>query len=142
MSNAICALSNLHYSSSQRRGSFDASPDQLPNDSLAQFFQSQAAIQLQSARQRVHYTEHDAMAALHLVSYSLSSTGGKMIRGATEWAGMLEVASEWLTQTNLHVDENPKLTLMKMSSQAAFAVKATTVSFLHPRQRRSRTRMC
>ncbi|THH13140.1 hypothetical protein EW146_g7047 [Bondarzewia mesenterica] len=126
LSNAICALSNLHYSSTQCASGFQsATRDQLPDDSLAQFFQSQAAFQLQNARQHGQYTEHDAMAALHLTSYSLSSTGGKAIRGLTEWGAMLEIASDWLTETNMHIDENPKLTLVKMSSPSAFAVKAT-----------------
>lgn len=68
------------------------------------------------------YSHHDAVAAIYLVSFSILSGG------STNWTHMLEVACEWLSQTGIHEDQNPKLTLMNMSPAARFAAKATMVS--------------
>jgi len=96
--------------------------DPNPEQSLAQYFYSEAWARLATSKQTLgHYTESDAIAALHLVSYSLLS------RGTTDWRNMLEVACEWLSQTGITVDENPKYTMSNMTSSRQFALKATMV---------------
>lgn len=105
--------------------------NQPPDDTLAHFFHSQAAYPLTSISQRgLHsrITEYDVMTALHLVSYSLASVGGKVVNGTTGWGGMADFAIEWLTQTNLHLEDHPKEAMAKMSPSGAFAVRATMVS--------------
>jgi len=128
--NAICALSNLHYIGLQRTTTFDPPAGPYPDDSVAQFFYNQACFQLKDARRRPHYTETDAMAALHLISYSLAGTGGKTVGGVTEWSPMLEIACDWLAQTGMHVEENPKMTLVNMNVLGAYAARSTMVSVL------------
>jgi len=72
------------------------------------------------------------MAAIHLISYSLVVRGGVVAGanasvGGTEWTPMLELACDWLAQTGMHVDENPRLFIMNMSLPAAYAAKVTMV---------------
>jgi C6 transcription factor Pro1 len=61
------------------------------------------------------------VAALQLVSFSLFSAG------STQWRPMLDIACEWLAQTGIIVDEDPKLTLRNMTSAGRFAAKTTMV---------------
>jgi hypothetical protein len=72
------------------------------------------------------------MAAIHLISYSLVVRGGVVAGpnasvGGTEWTPMLELACDWLAQTGMHVDENPRLFIMNMPLPAAYAAKVTMV---------------
>ncbi len=72
------------------------------------------------------------MAAIHLISYSLAVRGGMIAGvnasvGGTEWTPMLELACDWLAQTGMHVDENPRLFIMNMPLPAAYAAKVTMV---------------
>ena len=97
---------------------------QVPNlsqgMSLAKEFHDQAVFQL--ANTRGHHTATDAIAAIHLVSYSLLS-GGK-----SDWRPMLEIACEWLGRTGIAQDEDPKYRLLTMTDAEQFAVKTTIVS--------------
>lgn len=67
------------------------------------------------------YSERDAVAAVQLIAYSLLGVG------STDWQIPLECACEWLSQTGLNTEENPKLVLLNMSPAARFAAKATMV---------------
>src|ERR1700732_3722862 len=121
VTNAMCALASLHNSRMQVAQFSDPTPEQ----SLAEYFYNQAWTLLASSKQMLgHYTESDAIAALHLVSYSLLS------RGLTDWRSMLEVACEWLSQTGITVDEDPKYAMSNMTSARQFALKATMVRLI------------
>src|ERR1700720_1422498 len=116
VTNAVCALASLHSSRMQIAQFADPNAEQ----SLAQYFYNEAWALLVNSKQALgHYTEYDAIAALHLVSYSLLS------RGTTDWRSVLEVACEWLNQTGMTVDDNPKYTMSNMTSTRQFALKAT-----------------
>ena len=67
------------------------------------------------------YADSDAVAAVQLIAYSM--LGG----GSTDWAAPMDVACEWLSQTGIYNEENPKLTLLNMSAAGRFAAKATMV---------------
>jgi C6 transcription factor Pro1 len=96
--------------------------DPNPEANLAQYFYNEAWAHLANSKQTLgHYTESDAIASLLLVSYALLS------RGTTDWRYMLEVACEWLNQTGITVDEQPKYTMSNMTSSRQFALKATMV---------------
>lgn len=98
---------------------------QLPNinqgqQTVAKQYYQQACYQLSNSRG--HHSAADAIAAIHLISFSLLS-GGK-----TEWRGMLEIACDWLVQTGITVDEDPKYRLLTMTDAEKFATKAIMVS--------------
>jgi hypothetical protein len=96
--------------------------DPKPEHAFAQYFYNESWTHLANSKQTLgHYTDSDAIAALLLVSYSLLS------RGMADWRYMLEVACEWLSQTGITVDENPKYTMSNMTSSRQFALKATMV---------------
>lgn len=96
--------------------------DPNPEQSFAQYFYNEASIRIQNSRQmRGHYTESDAIAAIHLISYSLLSGGN------TDWRAMLEIACDWLGQTGLTISENPKFAMSNMSEAGKFALKTTMV---------------
>ena len=68
------------------------------------------------------YGDADALGALQLVAYSL------LAGGTIDWVGPLDIAQEWLAQTGIYTEENPKLTLLNMTPAGRFAAKATMVS--------------
>ena len=72
------------------------------------------------------YSDSDAVAAVQLIAYSM--LGG----GSTDWQPPFEIACEWLGQTGLYNEENPKLTLLSMSPAGRFAAKATMVRVASP----------
>ena len=53
-----------------------------------------------------------------------------MSGGAVDWQPLLVIACDWLQQTGLPKDENPKLRYRDMSPAAKLAVRATLVSSL------------
>lgn len=88
--------------------------------------------QLDAARRQGRCTQAEAMAAIHLISYSLAVRGGVVAGvnasvGGTEWTPMLELACDWLAQTGMHVDENPRLFIINMPLPAAYAAKVIMV---------------
>ena len=66
------------------------------------------------------FTEHDAIAAVFLISYHNLAGGG------TGWTALLEVAYEWFGHTGIH-DHNPKLALGNMRPTQKLAAKVTMV---------------
>jgi hypothetical protein len=124
VTNAVCALAALHYRRMRIAQGLEA-PDPNPEHSMAKFFHDEAYYQLVNAKQlRGHYNESDAIAALHLVSFSLLSGGN------TDWRTVLTVALDWLGQTGLAGDENPRLAMFNMSFASRCALKKTMVCYL------------
>jgi hypothetical protein len=117
VTNAVCALASLHYKRMRVAQGVEA-PDTNPENSVSRYFYNEAYFQLINAKQVRHYTESDAVAALHLVSYSMFSGG------LTDWRTVLTVALDWLGQTGLAGDENPRLAMLNMSFASRCAVKA------------------
>lgn len=117
VTNAVCALASLHYARMRVAQGLEA-----PNleHTTAKYFFGEALFQLTSTQQiRGQYSESDAIAALHLVSFSLFSGG------TTDWQGVLDIALEWLAQTGITQDEDPKLALLNMNFAGQCAVKLT-----------------
>lgn len=118
MTSAVCALAALHHSRMQVATFSDHNPGQ----SMSQYFYNEAWTRLQASKHTLgHYTEHDAIASLHLLSYSLLS------RGQTDWRYVLDVSCEWLSQTGLTMAEDPKFTMSNMTSSQQFILKTTMV---------------
>lgn len=121
VTNAVCALANLHFKRMRVARGIEP-PDANPDQSIAKYFHDEAYFQLVSAKQvRGHYNESDAIAALHLVSFSLLSGG------ATDWRPVLTVALDWLGQTGLVADESPRLAMFNMSFASQCALKIVMV---------------
>jgi hypothetical protein len=131
LTDALCAIASKQYAKTQRRASLptDAS---LIEETQSHLFFNQGAYQLDAARRQGRCTHAEAMAAIHLISYSLSVRGGVVAGvnasvGGTEWTPMLELTCDWLAQTGMHVEENPRLFIMNMPLPAAYASKVTMV---------------
>ncbi|KAH8100968.1 fungal-specific transcription factor domain-containing protein [Cristinia sonorae] len=116
LSSALCALASLHSA----RLRIAQGLDTVQQHSIPKYFYDQAAYQMMNKKtMNGQYSEQDAIAAAYLVSFSILSSG------STNWTPMLEVACDWLSQTGIHEDQNPKLTLMNMSHSGRFAAQAT-----------------
>ncbi|KAI8980064.1 fungal-specific transcription factor domain-containing protein [Trametes punicea] len=120
---SVCALAALHHA----RVRMARSPDLLAEDpdnenSAPRQFYDRALYRLVHAPQTNgtgQYAVSDAVAACQLVSYAI--LGG----GTMDWTIPLEFACEWLAQTGIYNEENPKLTLLGMTAAGRFAAKAT-----------------
>ncbi|KAF8896476.1 fungal-specific transcription factor domain-containing protein [Infundibulicybe gibba] len=118
VTNAVCALASLHFTRMRVAQGLEA-PDPNPEHSNATYFHDEAYFQLATAKQlRGGYSEGDAIAALHLLSFS------QLSGGATDWKPAFAVACDWLAQTGLPTDENPKLVFHNMSATGQLAAKA------------------
>jgi hypothetical protein len=117
LTNAICALASLHNMRIRAARGLEPINNTLENSPAMTFYDT-AHAQLYKTRQGV-LTEVDAIAALHLLSFSLFSGG------MTDWRAMLDVANDWMVQTGITTHENPKLAMMSMSPAARLALKAT-----------------
>lgn len=119
VANAICALASLHHSRARQAAGFEL-PDPNPDHSFTKFLYDQAFFQLINANHlNGAYTETDAIAALHLTSFSLLSDGW------TNWVPTLQIAQDWLASTGILTEENPRLFVANMVSGSAYAAKAT-----------------
>ncbi|KAL1752404.1 fungal-specific transcription factor domain-containing protein [Schizophyllum commune] len=118
VTHAVCALASLHYTQMRVAQGLEA-PDANAVHTNTRFFQEECHFQLASAKQMRGHNESDAIAALHLVSYA------QMSGGAVDWQPLLVIACDWLQQTGLPKDENPKLQYRDMSPAAKLAVRAT-----------------
>ena len=131
LTDALCAIASRQHAKTQRRASLPADAG-LIEETQSHLFFNQGAYQLDAARRQGRCTQAEAMAAIHLISYSLVVRGGVVAGpnasvGGTEWTPMLELACDWLAQTGMHVDENPRLFIMNMPLPAAYAAKVTMV---------------
>jgi Fungal specific transcription factor domain len=121
VTNSICALAGLHHERMRIAQGLQA-PDSNLDHSYAKAFHNSAYYQLVNAKRlRGHYNENDAIAALHLVSFSLFSGG------TTDWRNVLTVALDWLGQTPVATAENPRLTVLHMGFSSRCALKMTMV---------------
>ncbi|KAI0701883.1 fungal-specific transcription factor domain-containing protein [Cerioporus squamosus] len=120
---SLCALAALHHA--RARMAQSATPILEDPDSETappRQFYNRALYRLMHAPQTNgtgQFQDSDAVAAVQLIAYSM--LGG----GSTDWAAPLEYACEWLSQTGIYNEENPKLTLLNMSPAGRFAAKAT-----------------
>ena len=121
VTDAVCALASLHHLRMRVARGLDP-PDANPEQSVPRYFHDAAYFQLVNAKQlRGRYNENDAMAALHLVSFSVLSGG------MTDWRPVLAVALDWLGQTGLAADENPRLAMLNMNFASQCALKLVLV---------------
>lgn len=132
LSDALCAIASRQYVKAQRRASLPDTHTHLMDETQSQLFFNQGTYQLDTARRQGRCTQAEAMAAIHLISYSLAVRGGVVAGlnanvGGTEWTPMLELACDWLAQTGMHVDENPRLFIINMPLPAAYAAKVIMV---------------
>lgn len=96
-----------------------------PEQSNYAYFEQEACLQLATAKQtQSHYTEGEAMAALHLVCYT------QLSGGMAEWRPAFSVMCDMLTQTGLLDSENPVITLHTMTPTSQLLIKLTLVSSL------------
>ncbi|KAH8831449.1 fungal-specific transcription factor domain-containing protein [Flagelloscypha sp. PMI_526] len=116
VTNAICALASLHYHRMQVSRGLEE-PNTNPQTTNAHYFHSEAWYQLLTSKSMRAHTESDAIAALHLVSFS------QMSGGVTDWVQMFTMACDWLTSTGLPNEENPRNTYSNMSDSGQLAVK-------------------
>lgn len=121
ITNAVCALASLHCKRRRIAEGLE-SPDPNPDLSPAKLFYDGAGFQIASTKQLLgHYTENEAIAALHLITYSLLSGG------AVDWRVPLAVGYDWLTQTGLPVDGNPILTMLTFGFTGRCIIKTIMV---------------
>lgn len=133
--NASCALAAKHNKTIRVARLLDA-PDADPQQSTAQQFFNRACLQLANTTTRASdmgaatpsagYSASDALASLHLVAY-FSLQGG-----TGDWQVHLDMARDWLAQTDLCAPENeaPKEALALMDEAEQLAAKMIIVSSL------------
>ncbi|TFK33218.1 fungal-specific transcription factor domain-containing protein [Crucibulum laeve] len=118
VTNAISALVDL-YSTRRRVAEGLEAPSANPEHSQPMYLRREALFHLQSNKElRGHWIEHDAIAALHLISFS------QLSGGAAEWEAPFDILCEWLVQGGLHVSDNPRMLFDGMSPTGQLLVKA------------------
>ncbi|GJJ08388.1 hypothetical protein Clacol_002603 [Clathrus columnatus] len=117
---SICALAALHQSLIRATEGLEDPSSEHSQNAISKQFHDRTWWLLQQSRQRLgRYTEQDATAAIHLVTYSLLSGG------TTDWEVPLNVTSEWLSETPLNTFQNPRLQWLQQSPSARFTAQMT-----------------
>ncbi|PCH39388.1 hypothetical protein WOLCODRAFT_29530 [Wolfiporia cocos MD-104 SS10] len=119
VANTVGALASHHLTRARivAQGLDPATAQEMPL--TKQYYESAWFQLVQNKQMHGQYTETDAVAAVQLVSFSLFSGAWR------DWGAELEVACDWLAQTRIHEEQNPKMTLLSMTPVARFAAKAT-----------------
>ncbi|KAI0322117.1 fungal-specific transcription factor domain-containing protein [Amylostereum chailletii] len=127
LQSVLCAISELHSSTVVASDSPNASSVVYRENPVSRFYYDEALSRLEQARHDGPLSTGHALAALHMITYCLATTGGTTQggRGTTRWMRLLEIACDWVTQTGLLMDENPRLALHNRSVEHALAVKLT-----------------
>ncbi|TFK50025.1 hypothetical protein OE88DRAFT_1661522 [Heliocybe sulcata] len=118
VTHAVCALASLQNANARVAQGLERENPNLEGTQAMRFY-NQAYYELAASRHRYgHYRLADAVAALLLTSFSVFS------ETATDWVPMLEVACDWLGQSDLFIATNPRVALMNMEYLGQFAAKA------------------
>ena len=123
VTHTICTLAALHKSQMRvMEGLEDRQAENSLYGVLRRFY-NQTWWQLLDSRQwHRGYTEQDATAAIHLVSYWLFCGGGR------EWPLPLEVVCSWLGNSLLNTAPNVRLQWLQLSASTRFTAQMTMVS--------------
>ncbi|PFH52943.1 hypothetical protein AMATHDRAFT_55813 [Amanita thiersii Skay4041] len=117
VTNAVCALSSLHFVQMRiSQGLEMQNPSR--EQTKATYFRDEAFFQISSSRQlHGRYTDSDAIAALHLVTFS------QLSGGQYPWHDAFSILNDWLVQAALPSATNPRLIYENMSNVGQYAVK-------------------
>lgn len=131
VTNAVCAMANLHFARKRIVDNIDP-PDPNLENCFALRFHEEACRQLENARRSRPLVEADALAAFHLICFSQFSGG------VTPWQPAFQVMSDWLSTTGLINSERPALCFRSLNSTAQFLVNSTLwidiiISIVHAR---------
>ncbi|KZW02896.1 hypothetical protein EXIGLDRAFT_730989 [Exidia glandulosa HHB12029] len=117
VTSAICSLSSLHnYRMRTAAGLSGHNPGEIPD---RRFYEDALWQIMQSKQATGQYSQTDATAAVHAISYWLFQGG------SGQWEAVLNVAREWFANSPVSADENPVLPLIKQDDKAQFASRAT-----------------
>lgn len=120
MTLAICALADLHLK--QVRVSQGLEAPNSSETSHATYLKNEALFRLETNKTANGFrTDHDAIAALHLLSLSQLSGGG------SDWETPFNILCQWLLEKNLHHAEDPWHAFHNLGPVAQLYVKVTLV---------------
>jgi len=121
---AICALADLHSKQMRVSQGLEAVNSSMESTTTT-YLRQEAFFKLENSKNtNGTWTDNDAIAALHLVSFS------QLSGGSIDWETPFNILSQWLMQQNLVQpnSENPWMTFLALSPLAQLLVKATLVS--------------
>lgn len=94
----------------------------IDNDEAMRYY-NESVLRITNSQQTLgQYTDADAIAALHLINFSVWSGG------STDWQVMLGVMRDWMARTGITTHDDPMRFLDGMNETAKFATKMTIVS--------------
>ena len=120
---AICALADLH--SKQMRVSQGLEALNSSMESTTTYLRQEAFFKLENNKNTDGtWSDNDAIAALHLVSFS------QLSGGSIDWEIPFNILSQWLMQQNIVQSNsgNPWMTFLALSPLVQILIKATLVS--------------
>ena len=121
---AICALADLHSKQTRVSQGLEAVNSSMESTTTT-YLRQEAFFKLENSKNTDGtWSDNDAIAALHLVSFS------QLSGGSIDWETPFNILSQWLMQQNLVQpnSENPWMTFLALAPLAQLLVKATLVS--------------
>ncbi|KAG8936067.1 hypothetical protein FRC02_004692 [Tulasnella sp. 418] len=117
VTNAICSLSSLHNTRLRIAEGLTHPEDIHAHDKAQKYYEDTVR---QLSLKSESYSEVEAVAALHLLSFWLFCGGGG------DWASALSIAGEWFTKTEVMKDHiDPLKILNELKPAARFAAQGT-----------------
>ena len=120
----ICALADLHSKQMRVSQGLEALSSSMESTTTT-YLRQEAFFKLENSKNTDGaWSDNDAIAALHLVSFS------QLSGGSIDWEIPFNILSQWLMQQNLVQlnSENPWMAFFALSPLAQLLVKATLVS--------------
>lgn len=118
VTSAICSLAAVH-DSRMRIAAGLPNPYATTGITDRRFYQDALWQIMRSKQMTGQFSQADATAAVHSISYWLFQGG------SGDWERVLDVAREWLSTTPMSSDANPVLPLIRQDTKGQFASRAT-----------------
>ena len=128
LESALCALADVYFQWEDNRSRVPGS--KYEETHLSQFYLNEATVRMNASRSNGRIGSADAIAAGHLTSYFLATSGGSVHNdtGTPRWMPHVQLACDYVAQLGVHRDPMPRRILRDMPPERALAIKTSMVS--------------
>ena len=128
LESALCALADVYFQWEDNRSRAPGS--KYEETHLSQFYLNEATLRMNVSRSSGRIGSTDAIAAGHLISYFLATSGGSVSSNtdAPRWMPYVQFSCDYVAQLGVHRNPMPRRILRDMPPERAYAIKTSMVS--------------
>ncbi|KZV60745.1 hypothetical protein PENSPDRAFT_693999 [Peniophora sp. CONT] len=128
LESAMCALADVYFQWEDNRSRAPGS--KYEETHLSTFYLNEATGRMNASRSTGRIGSPDAIAAGHLISYFLATSGGSVHSntGAPRWMPYVQLACDYVAQLGVQRDPMPRRILRDMPPERSLAIKTAMVT--------------